>query len=166
MNSEPLSNAQSLRVIGQHLHSIGVGTFKLERRGDHYVVVTNNRESTGCLDFTGTDICSANNQARLRRSKPGSGVWTHNLSSRMRVLGNYFDRKGVKEFALSWFPDFVEFQSNHEKQRFSVHQNLYDLGVCMFMNRSAPTSAASSVQNATPRVASSRPSSQLRLIPL
>ena len=166
MNPETLSNAQSLRVIGQHLNSLGVATFKLERHGEHYVVVTNNRESTASLDFTGADICSADLQARLRRSKPGGVVWAHNLSSRMRVLGNYFDRKGVKEFALSWFPDFVEFQSNYEKQRFSVHQNLYDLGVGMFMNRSAPIPAASSVQTATPRPASSRAVAQLRLLPL
>lgn len=44
MESEIISNAQSLRVIGQHLHNLVISSFKLEKRGDHYIVIVSRRE--------------------------------------------------------------------------------------------------------------------------
>jgi hypothetical protein len=140
MESTPLSNAQSLRLIGQHLHNLAISSFKLEKRGDHYIVVVSRREPASVLYFNSADICSADVQARLPRCTANSFAWTHNLSSRMRVLGDYLDRKGAKDFVLSWFSDSVQFRFNNEEQKFSIHQNLYDLGVCMYMRRSAPLS--------------------------
>jgi hypothetical protein len=145
MESEVISNAQSLRVIGQHLHNLVISSFKLEKRGDHYIVIVSRREPASVLYFNSADICSADIQARLPRCAANSFAWTHNLSSSMRVLGDYLDRKGAKDFVLSWFPDSVQFRfNNNEEQKFSIHQNLYDLGVCMYMRRSAPLSRLSS----------------------
>ena len=46
MEIETLSYAQSLRVIGQQLDGLGVDSFKLDKRGDEYIVQTDDSEST------------------------------------------------------------------------------------------------------------------------
>jgi len=159
MESGTLSNAQSLRVIGQHLRVIGIDAFELEKIGNEYIVwldrnQPNGKSSTATgypksiskmdlahgkiatpLHFHGSEILGLEVERRLRRSEAGGMPDARSLGLRMRVLGQYLDRKRADDFAISWFTDSVKIRFLQKEQSFSP-SNLYDLGICMYLKRS------------------------------
>ena len=158
MESKTLSNAQSLRVIGQHLQGISIDTFELENIGDKYIVCLdrnqpNGRSSTKTgfktisktdlahvetatpLHFHGSEILELEVERRLRRAEAGGMPDAGSLGSRMRVLGQYLDLKRADDFAISWSTDSVKIRFLQKEQSFTS-SNLYDFGICMYLNRS------------------------------
>lgn len=60
------------------------------------------------------------------------------LSSNLRALGGYLDRKKAGDFSIVWSIFSVKVTQYEREETLSVHQNLYDLGVQMYLNRSYP----------------------------
>jgi len=112
MESETLSNAQSLRVIGQHLQGISIDTFELEKIGNKYIVWLDRNQPNGKsstrtgfksiskmdpahektptpLHFHGSEILGLEVERRLRRSEAGGMPDAGSLGLGMRVLGQY-----------------------------------------------------------------------------
>jgi hypothetical protein len=165
MDSPTLSNAQSLRLIGDHLRGLSIDAFELDKVGDEYVVRVdenqpNGKPSTGTgfslvkidlaqekmathllLHFNRTEILRLQLQGRLRRAEPGGMPDPSSLGLKMRVLGQFLDLKGVDEFTLSWSADSAKVNFLQREQRFSP-SNLYDFGICMYLKRSDDDSQA------------------------
>lgn len=163
MEVETLSYAQSLRVIGQQLDGLGVDSFKLDKRGDQYIVQRDDSESAENLSrektfpgstrekirgsrsfsreiskplhFSTPDILRSDNAGRLRRGEPGGMPDVRNLSLVLRVIGDYLDRKSADDFAISWSTYSVKVSFGQKQESFTV-DNLYDLGVHMYLKRS------------------------------
>lgn len=159
MESETLSNARSLRVIGQHLRGIGIDTFELDKVGNEYIVwldrnQPHGKSSTGTrfpkssskmglthgkiappLHFHGAKILGFEVEKQLSRAEAGGMPEPRSLGLRMRVLGQYLDLKGADDFAISWSTDSVKIRFLQKEQSLSP-SNLYELGICMYLNRS------------------------------
>jgi hypothetical protein len=163
--AESLSYAQSLRVIGQDLDALGVDFFELAKWGDDYIVWPGHAEFTSKLSaekgflskitqkilghedsareipnrlyFTPADIIWADRQRRLKR-KTGSPSDLRDLSFVLRVLGDYLDRQKVGQFTISWSQDSIIISYDQKQERFTS-QNLYDLGIGMYLRRSTRT---------------------------
>jgi len=58
-----------------------------------------------------------------------------NLSLVLRVVGDYLDRKGIGDFAILWSTDSVKVSYGKKVESFTI-QDLYDLGVRMYLRRS------------------------------
>ena len=163
--AESLSYAQSLRVVGQDLDALGVDFFELAKWGDDYIVWLERTEFTKKLSaekgflskitqkilghedsareipnrlyFTPADIIWADTQRRLKR-KTGSPSDLRDLSFVLRVLGDYLDRQKVGQFTISWSQDSIIISYDQKQERFTS-QNLYDLGIGMYLRRSTRT---------------------------
>jgi len=162
MTVEPLSNAQSLRVIGQQLAGLGINTFELDKRGDEYTVRIDRSESAGKsqektfpksifektprasdtareipnpLSFSTSQIIWSDTENRLRRGQMNAMPDANDLSTLLRVLGDYLDRKGAGDFAISCDIGVVTVSYDQRKESFRI-ENLYDLGVHMYLRRS------------------------------
>jgi hypothetical protein len=160
--AEPLSNAQSLRVVGQALDALGVDSFHLAKRGDDYIVWPERTEFTrkrsvekgflskitqkilgeddsdkelpNRLYFTPSEIVSADTQRRLKRKISDSPSDRRDLSFVLRVLGSYLDRKRAADFAIRWSKHSVMVSYGHNEEYFTA-ENLYDLGISMYLKR-------------------------------
>ena len=166
MESEKFSNAQSLRVIGQHLQGISIDTFELEKTGDKYILWLDRNQPNGKsstktgfksistmdrahekiatpLHFRGSDILGLDVESRLRRSEDGGMPDAGSLGLKMRVLGQYLDLKRADDFAISWSTGSVRISFLQKEQSLSP-SNLYELGICMYLKRSddAPQTSA------------------------
>lgn len=160
--AERLSYAQSLRVVGQDLDALGIDSFQLAKWGDDYIVWPERTEFTrkrsvekgflskitqkilgeddsdkelpNRLYFTPSEIVSADTQRRLKRKISDSPSDRRDLSFVLRVLGNYLDRKRAADFAIRWskYSAMVSYGQNEEY--FTV-ENLYDLGISMYLKR-------------------------------
>ena len=162
MSVEPLSNAQSLRVIGQQLAGRGIHSFELNKRGDEYLVrmgrgeAADNSRQKGSLKnyfkkisaapdaareipnqvaFGASQIIWSDTENRLRRDQTNAMPDANNLSTVLRVLGDYLDRKAVGDFAISCDSGLVAVSYGQKKESFRM-ENLYDLGVHMYLRRS------------------------------
>jgi len=157
MTVEPLSNAQSLRVIGQQLAGLGINTFELDKRGDEYTVRIDRSESVGKLpekafpksifektprreipnplSFSTSQIIWSDTENRLRRGQTNAMPDANDLSTLLRVLGDYLDRKAAGDFAISCDIGVVTVSYDQRKESFRI-ENLYDLGVHMYLRRS------------------------------
>jgi len=163
MAAETLSYAQSLRVIGQQLDGLGVDSFKLDRRDDEYIVQMDDSESAENLSpektfprstnekiwgsrnfsreiskplhFSTPDILWSDSAGRLRRGEPGGMPDVRNLSLVLRVIGDYLDRKKAGDFAISWSTHSAKVSFGQKQESFT-EDNLYDLGVHMYLKRS------------------------------
>jgi hypothetical protein len=157
--AEPLSYAQSLRVIGQDLDKFQLKSFSLEKRGDEYVVQIegeSHRKSSlqdiskliiqktlgshdpleeipKLLRFTTTEILCSDIQRQMKRCEPG-GLPVHNLSVVLRALGAYLDRKRAGEFAIGWSRYSVKVTYDQKEEYFTTN-NLHDLAVGMYLKR-------------------------------
>jgi hypothetical protein len=160
--AELLSHAQSLRVIGQVLDSLGIDSFHLAKQVDDYIVwperteVTKKRsvekgflakitekilgedvadeELPNQLRFTAAEIVSVDTQRRLERKKSDSPSDQRDLSFVLRVLGNYLDRKRAAEFAIRWSKHSAMVSYGQHEEYFTA-ENLYDLGISMYLKR-------------------------------
>jgi hypothetical protein len=154
--AELLSYAQALRVIGQELDALSVDSFELARWGDDYVVwpkrteradkglvskITqmilghddSSREIPNRIYFTSTEILWADTQRRLKR-QIGSPTDRRDRSFVLRVLGDYLDRKNARHFTISWSRDSTSIRYDQIQEIFTT-QNLYDLGIRMYLRR-------------------------------
>src|SRR5262245_9684177 len=159
---EPLSYAQSLRVVGQVLDTLGVDSFHLEKRIDDFIVrperteVTRKRpvekgflsritqkilaeddsdkELPSRLYFTPSEIVSADTQRRLNRKISDSPSDRRDLSFVLRVLGNYLDRKRAADFGIRWSKHSALVSYGQHEEYFTA-ENLYDLGISMYLKR-------------------------------
>jgi hypothetical protein len=160
--AEPLSHAQSLRVIGQVLDSLGIDSFHLAKQVDDYVVwperteVTTKRsvekgflakitekilgedvpdeELPNRLRFTAAEIVSVDTQRRFQRKISDSPSDQRDLSFVLRVLGGYLDRKRAAEFAIRWSKHSAMVSYGQHEEYFTA-ENLYDLGISMYLKR-------------------------------
>lgn len=161
MVAESLSYAQSLRVIGQDLDKFRLNSFRLEKKGDEYVVQIDPTDSPRqslpregflarfiekimgseraleatpkLVRFTSTGILWSDTERKLKRYEP-DGMPMHNLSVVLRALGNYLDRKGASDFAISWTTHSAKVSYNNKEEYFST-DNLHDLGISMYLKR-------------------------------
>lgn len=145
-----LSHARSLRVIGQCLQQLAIDRFDLDKVGPLYIVSTSAEDSRKnthgaphlVISFDDTRIRQLETLERAKRARSDVMPDVRELSSNMRVLGHYLERKGVTDFTLSWSGDLVKLHvPSQETRSLSIHQNLYDLGVCMYLRRLEQTSA-------------------------
>jgi hypothetical protein len=162
MTVEPLSNAQSLRVIGQQLAGLGINAFELDKRGDEYTVRIDRSESAGKsrektfpksifektprapdtaretpnnISFSTSQIIWSDTENRLRRGQPTAMPDVHDLSTLLRVLGDYLDRKAADDFTILCDVDLITVSYGQKNESFRI-ENLYDLGVHMYLRRS------------------------------
>jgi len=167
MPVDALTKAQSLRVIGQQLAGLGIDSFELEKRADEYIVRPHRGESTGnsrakaflnsisqnireAADSTGQNpspmrlqpgqILQADNENRSRRLQPTEMPDPHKLSTLLRVLGDYLDRKGADEFAIAYESASLTVRYGQKSESLRV-DDLYDLGVHMYLRRSNRSAA-------------------------
>ena len=169
----PLSFAQSLRVIGQDLEGLGVKAFALARHADEYIVRLDwdgpdarLREKTlvkriagklhrtedsqvAPLRFTTAQIISSDIERSLRRGESTGVPDSANLSLILRVLGNFLDERGAADFAISWSGDGARVNYDRKAESFTT-ENLYDLGVRMYLRRSDRASAKNRPMPAPP----------------
>lgn len=162
MAAETLSYAQSLRVIGQDLQGLGIGSFELDKSGDQFMVrmssdepaprsrkftfldrvvgrsrgsETSARRIANPIQFSRSKILWSDNENRLKRSEANAMPDARNLSLVLRVVGDYLDRKGIGDFAILWSRDSVKVSYGKKVESFTI-QDLYDLGVRMYLRRS------------------------------
>ena len=159
-----LSYSESLRAIGQALEALRINTFTLEKAGEKYIVrdwepsflktvseevwgpgdsdeiLLGPGKPTESLIYTSSDT---NRLEALGRSKRGSdsGQKSHNLSLCLRVVGDYLDRHRAVTFDISWAKHAVKVKyktlvDRHKEANFTV-QNLFDLGMNMYLRRSS-----------------------------
>lgn len=164
MEYKTISHAQALRIIGQKLDELGTTYFRICKEDRDYTVLTHpsvsaqlpvggqafrniptgnflrhqgfSTEFAKCLQFSVADIPKFDVQARLKRRHEAGMIDVRQLSSSLRILGAYLDRKQADDFMISWFIDSVVIAIHKKEHTFSVHQNLYDLGIPMYLNRS------------------------------
>jgi hypothetical protein len=157
------SYAQSLRVIGQALETLRINAFALEKKGDKYVVQdwepsflksladevwgtgdfgqmpVPRQESGNLLIYTNSDAERLETQGRSRRSSNGNPN-TYTISSGLRSVGDYLDKKGVVAFDIWWSIESVRLRfetaaGGPKETNFTLH-NLQDLAVGMYLKRS------------------------------
>ena len=159
-----LSFSQSLRVIGQELESLGVDAFELDKLADEYVVqmdgngpagkVSNNAPPKRTakkfhggdspipnpLRFSTEQIIRSDIERAVRRAEASGMPNSGNLSLILRVLGNFLDERGADNFTICCSSDGVNVNYDRKLERFTT-DNLYDLGVHMYLKRSGRVSA-------------------------
>jgi hypothetical protein len=158
MTVERLSNAGSLRVIGQHLTGLGASSFEVGKRGEEFIVrmstdksgertflkslfKTNQRsldaatQTPNPIRFSTSQIIQSDTDNRLNRLLPTAMPDANNLSTMLRVLGDYLDRKASGDFDISCDTELVTVNYNEKIENFRV-EGLYDLGVHMYLRRS------------------------------
>ena len=154
------SYAQSLRVIGQALETLRINVFALEKREEKYIVrdwepsflesiaegpsglddadaISEN--SNDLLVYSPSDAERLETSGRLRRGSNGHQD-TFKLSSGLRLVGDYLDKKRAVAFDLWWSNEAVRIKyeplaGGFEERNFTV-QNLRDLGIGMYLRRS------------------------------
>jgi hypothetical protein len=170
MTCPALSHSQALRVIGQRLHGAGDHSFKLTRENDDYAVqidpdslavnrsigkidsVSVSRHSNGdyaragllVFKFTPAEILSYDEEAKLRRKRPGALPDFGDLSVVLRVLGDYLDRNSAANFVILRSKHTFKVCVGGQQPLFSL-QNLYDLGMIMHLRSSNPHSPKSTL---------------------
>jgi hypothetical protein len=160
-----LSFAQSLRVIGQDLEGLEAHAFELAKLNDEYIVALDhggvrgearNRtilkrigrkihgiddaQTSNRLRFTQAGLFWTDSQRRLQRGAASGVPDAGKLSLALRVLGNFLDERGAVDFAISWSADSKRVSYDGKVESFTT-DNLYDLGVRMYLRRSSRGSA-------------------------
>ena len=129
-----MTNAQSLRVIGQSLQAARVTTFELEKKGSEYLVRTNFlspsaewilRQAISESDFTkqsgqqpmgnrplrftppALSRLDSLGQQERRKSSSSQTPESNKLSQLLRSLGDHLDRTEVSVFHILWDSDSV-----------------------------------------------------------
>ena len=162
--AEPLSYAQSLRVIGQDLDAFGVDGFELEKWANDYIVWPKKSEFTrtllaeeGLLSkiirkilghddpkkeiptrlyFRPADLVWADIQRELNRKASTGPSDRRDLSFVLRVLGDYLDRRNARQFTISWSKNSITIRYDQKQESFTA-ENLYDFGIRMYLKRSS-----------------------------
>jgi hypothetical protein len=145
MQFETPTHARALRVIGQHLHDLGNNSFEICKQGNDYAVLVHSIESAPIhLHFPTLQIFESDIRRQMRRERQIGMPDMRSLSSNLRALGGFLDRKAADDFSISWSIYSVNVTYDGREETFSVHQNLYDLGVFLYLNRSYNASESDS----------------------
>jgi hypothetical protein len=159
-----ISFSQSLRVIGQELESLGVDAFELGKLDDEYVVQMDGNGTAGKLSnntllkrisekFHGVDsqipsrlrfsteqIIRSDIERAVRRAETSGIPNSGSLPLILRVLGNFLDERGADNFTILCSSDGVKVNYDRKLECFTT-DNLYDLGVRMYLRRSGRVSS-------------------------
>ena len=161
--------AQSLRVIGQALEKLRIHAFVLEKQTDKFVVrdwepsflrniaddvwglgnssaASRTKESNDlAYDSTATERLET-----IGRASRGCGVihGSYEISSGLRVVGDYLDRQKAVAFSIWWSTESVTVKYNGTaggpKETNFTMQNLQDLKVEVYLGRSSRQGGKSS----------------------
>lgn len=107
----------------------------LERISDKFNSVEDTATVSSPLRFTKAKILGADMLRQSQRSDSGGVPDTANLSVKLRVLGDFLDKKAAVDFGISYSGDTVRVGYDRKVEHFTT-QNLYDLGVRMYLRRS------------------------------
>ena len=163
MVSSTESYTQSLRVIGQALETLRINAFALEKKADKYIVrdwepsflksladevwgtgdfgsmPLPTQKSGNVLIYTNSDAKRLETQGRLRRGSKGNPD-TYTISSGLRSVGDYLDKKRAVAFDIWWSIESVrvrfEAAAGGPKETSFTVQDLQDLAVGMYLKRS------------------------------
>jgi hypothetical protein len=138
MSAANLTNAQSLRVIGQALDALRVNAFDLRKKGHDYTIWVETQDSdkklTGEIHFATSQILWTH-VARAVKRKTSDGVTDpHNLSFLLRVLGHHLDNNAVDDFMIFWSTKWVKVVYGKKEANFTL-PNLYEFGTGMYLKR-------------------------------
>ena len=155
--------AQSLRVIGHALENLRINAFLLEKHTDKYIVRdwepsflrsiadevwgladsylrSPTEESSDLLAYDSADTERLETIARARRNS-GMILGTYEISSGLRVVGDYLDKQSAVAFSVWWSNESVTVRYNRAagalKETCFTLQNLQDLKVAMYPRRSS-----------------------------
>ena len=157
-----LSNAQSLRVIGQDLASLGIDVFNLGRKREEYTVWieadksdkmprrertltgkivpialegnTPVKEIPNPMRFRSSQLLWADVARRFNRTALKEITDLNELSLLLRVLGNFLDKHQVDDFIIFWSKERAKVVFDNREQNFTM-LNLYDVGTHMYLKR-------------------------------
>jgi hypothetical protein len=150
-------------VIGQALETLRINAFRLEKKADKFIVrdweqsflksIVEEVWGTGDsgqpslptetsrnrLIYSYSDTERLEIQGRLRRGAKGKPD-TYTLSSGLRLVGDYLDKKRAVSFDIWWSLESVRvrFQAatdGPKETSFTIH-SLHDLAVGMYLRRS------------------------------
>jgi hypothetical protein len=154
--------AQSLRVIGQALENLRISAFVLEKQTDKYIVrdwepsflrsiadeiwglgdsclASRTKESSDLLVYDKADTERLETVGRASRES-GLIHGTYEISSGLRVVGDYLDKQRAVAFSVWWSTDSVTVRYDRAagapKETNFTLQNLQDLKVGMYRQRS------------------------------
>ena len=154
--------AQSLRVIGQALEKLRISAFVLEKQSDTYIVrdwepsflrsiadevwglgdsclPSRTKESSDLLAY---DKADTKRLETIGRTSRGSGMIhdIYEISSGLRVVGDYLDKQSAVAFSVWWSTESVTIRYNRAagalKETYFTLQNLQDFKVGMYLRRS------------------------------
>jgi hypothetical protein len=157
------TNAQSLRVIGQALETLRINAFILEKQ-DEKIVVSEwepsflegiaagvwgksdvdqmhlpPQRSAKVMIYTNSDTERLDAQGRSKRRSTGSAD-AYTMSSGLRALGDYFDKKRSVAFKVFWSSQSVKIRlktaAGTIQETSFTPQELQDLAVGMYLRRS------------------------------
>lgn len=155
--------AQSLRVIGQALENLRISAFVLEKQTDKYIVrdwepsflrsiadeiwgshdsclASRTKKSSDLLVYDKADTVRLETVGRASRES-GMIYDTYEISSGLRVVGDYLDKQRAVAFSVWWSTESVTVRFNRvagaPKETNFTLQNLQDLNVGMYLRRSS-----------------------------
>jgi hypothetical protein len=138
MSAANLSNAQSLRIIGQALDPLGINAFDLRKSGDDYTIWVKRKDSekkpAEAIHFATSQILWTHVARALKRKTSDGVTDPHNLSFLLRVLGHHLDNKAVDDFMISWSTKWVKVMYGKKEENF-ILPNLYEFGTGMYLKR-------------------------------
>jgi hypothetical protein len=163
MAGSTLSNAQSLRVIGQDLDALGINAFHLGKRNSDYTLwveeaksgqqpskqkplfnkITqailarsdSSSEASRPIHLSSAEILWAHVAQGIKR-KASDGVTDHNLSLLLRVLGDHLDQRAADDFIIFWSTDWVKVVYGNKEENFTL-RNLHEVDANMHLKRTA-----------------------------
>ena len=169
MASATLSNAESLRVIGQDLNALGIHSFHLGRKNDEYTLWVEEKRTAkevspqGMLfnkitqtllahddtaagiskpiRFSSSEILWAHVAHGIKRKASGGVTDLHDMSLLLRVLGDHLDEKAANDFIIFWSGNWVKVVYGNKEENFPL-RSLYEVGANMSLKRSAGRSAS------------------------
>ena len=161
--SSPENFPQSLRVIGQALETLRIKAFSLKKYRDKYSVFDwepsflegvaaavwgkkdveqmhlAQQSSDKVLVYTDADAERLEVHGRSKRRSIKSAD-AHTISSGLRAIGDYLDRKKAIAFVIAWSPESItvnyEIVPGSVQQRSFTLRHLHDLAVGMYKRRS------------------------------
>lgn len=155
--------AQSLRVIGQALENLRISVFVLEKQTYKYIVrdwepsflrsiadeiwgsrdsclASRTKKSSDLLVYDKADTVRLETVGRASRES-GMIYDTYEISSGLRVVGDYLEKQRAVAFSVWWSMESVTVRYNRAagspKETNFTLQNLQDLKVGMYLRRSS-----------------------------
>lgn len=160
-----LLNAQSLRVIGQELATLGVDSFNLAKRGGNYTVWIENTkfkqavaedstfakrlmrtflgddppaapEIPDVMHFASPQVLWKDVERQFHRKASHETADLNELSLLLRALGDFLDRNRADDFNLFWSKNSAKVVFGDREENFNF-LNLYNMGTRMYLKRSS-----------------------------